>query len=59
MRPQRGSAVYFENTDARGAVIQNSLHAGAPVVAGVKYIATKWLRERVYGAAEPGTTQSA
>lgn len=58
VRPRRGSAVYFENTDARGAVISNSLHAGAPVVAGVKYIATKWLRERVYGAAEPGTTQS-
>jgi len=59
VRPCRGSAVYFENTDARGAVIPNSLHAGAPVVAGVKYIATKWLRERVYGAVEPGPTQSA
>jgi prolyl 4-hydroxylase len=58
VRPRRGSAVYFENTDARGAVVPNSLHAGSPVVAGVKYIATKWLRERAYGAAEPGTTQS-
>ena len=49
VRPRRGSAVYFENTDARGAVLPNSLHAGAPVLSGVKYIATKWLREHAYG----------
>ncbi len=50
VRPRRGSAVYFENTDPRGAVLPNSLHAGAPVLGGVKYIATKWLRERPYGS---------
>jgi prolyl 4-hydroxylase len=41
---RRGSAVYFayEGGD------QESLHAGLPVTAGEKWIATKWLRERPY-----------
>lgn len=43
---RRGSAVYFayEGGD------QSSLHAGLPVLQGEKWIATKWLRERPYGA---------
>jgi prolyl 4-hydroxylase len=53
VRPQRGTAVYFENADSRGAVLPNSLHAGAPVMRGVKYIATKWLRERAFGEPSP------
>ena len=41
---RRGSAVYFayEGGD------RSSLHAGLPVLAGEKWIATKWLRERPY-----------
>ena len=41
---RRGSAVYFayEGGDL------SSLHAGLPVLAGEKWIATKWLRERPY-----------
>lgn len=41
---RQGSAVYFayENGD------KSSLHAGLPVTAGEKWIATKWLRERPY-----------
>ena len=44
--------MYFEDVDARGAVLPTTLHAGAPVISGVKYIATKWLRERAYGVVE-------
>ena len=41
---RRGSAVYF----AYDSGDQESLHAGLPVTAGEKWIATKWLRERPY-----------
>lgn len=41
---RRGSAVYF----AYDSGDQSSLHAGLPVIAGEKWIATKWLRERPY-----------
>lgn len=51
LRPKSGSGVYFANVDARGVVDPASLHAGQPVSSGVKYIATKWLRQRVYAAA--------
>lgn len=40
----RGNAVFF-NYD-RAHPMTRSLHAGAPVQAGEKWIATKWLRER-------------
>ncbi len=40
----RGSAVYF----AYQSGDRSSLHAGLPVTAGEKWIATKWLRERPY-----------
>lgn len=43
---KKGSAVYFENIDQNGLPDHNTLHAGAPVLAGEKWIATKWLRER-------------
>lgn len=44
--PQRGAAVYFASVDEGGAIEPLSLHAGMPVLAGVKCVATKWLRER-------------
>ena len=28
---------------------RRTLHAGSPVVQGVKFVANKWLRERTYG----------
>ncbi|MDO9203868.1 2OG-Fe(II) oxygenase [Methylotenera sp.] len=43
---KKGSAVYFENVDLNGHVDTQTLHAGLPVLAGEKWIATKWLRER-------------
>lgn len=44
--PKKGSAVYFEYLDDKGAVNPHTLHGGAPVTAGEKWIATKWMRER-------------
>lgn len=48
VQPRKGGAVFFLNTDRYGMPDEQSLHAGEPVVQGVKFIATKWLRERAY-----------
>ena len=50
VRPGKGWALYFADVDERGVVDSATLHAGLPVTTGVKLIATKWLRERVFGA---------
>ncbi len=44
--PVRGSAVFF--TYDRPHKMTRTLHGGAPVLAGEKWVATKWLRERVF-----------
>jgi prolyl 4-hydroxylase len=44
IRPQKGSAIFFANTDAHGHPDRQTLHAGMPVVQGVKFVANKWLR---------------
>lgn len=49
--PRRGSAVYFAYTTESGETDARTLHGGSPVVAGEKWIATKWLRQRTYGGA--------
>lgn len=46
--PIRGNAVYFEYCNRRGQVDSASLHAGAPVTNGEKWVATKWMRERPF-----------
>lgn len=46
IRAKKGSALYFENVTQQGEVDDRTLHAGMPVIAGEKWIATKWLRER-------------
>lgn len=48
MIPKQGSAVYFEYMDGDGNVDSKTLHAGLPVIAGVKWIATRWLRELAF-----------
>lgn len=48
IRPRRGSALFFANTDRYGVPDKAALHAGEPVASGVKVIATKWLRAREY-----------
>lgn len=42
--PKRGNAVFFSYERAHPST--KTLHGGAPVIAGEKWIATKWLRER-------------
>ena len=45
VRPKTGQGVLFYNTEPdTGAVIPNSLHSGDPVVSGVKFIATVWIK---------------
>lgn len=46
--PRRGQALYFEYTTPEGALDPLSLHGGAPVLRGEKWILTKWMRERAY-----------
>jgi prolyl 4-hydroxylase len=45
--PKLGRVVIFDNVKD-GKVDPDSVHAGLPVLAGGKYLATLWLRERVY-----------
>lgn len=49
INPKKGSAVYFEYCNSQGQVDKNSLHAGCPVIAGEKWILTKWVREHKFG----------
>ena len=44
--PRRGNAVFFSYPQALPSSL--TLHGGEPVTAGEKWIATKWLRERVF-----------
>ncbi|WP_345066077.1 2OG-Fe(II) oxygenase [Acidovorax lacteus] len=44
--PQRGHAVFFSYERPHPST--RTLHGGAPVIAGEKWIATKWLREREF-----------
>ncbi len=43
----RGNAVFFSYDRPDPATL--SLHAGAPVLEGEKWVATKWLREHEFG----------
>jgi prolyl 4-hydroxylase len=44
--PRPGNLLAWNNLDAKGEPNHCSLHQGCPVVAGAKYIITKWYRER-------------
>jgi len=49
--PVKGNAVYFSYLLPDGTLDDRTLHAGLPVEAGEKWIATKWLREHPYRSA--------
>jgi len=42
--PRKGDALLFYNCGPEGNVDPRTLHGGAPVVQGEKWLATKWLR---------------
>ena len=44
--PNKGNAVFFSYDRAHAST--RTLHGGAPVLAGDKWVATKWLREREF-----------
>ncbi|MCA1713918.1 MAG: 2OG-Fe(II) oxygenase, partial [Gammaproteobacteria bacterium] len=46
--PVPGRVVIFDNLQPDGRPDPDALHAGLPVVAGEKWLATLWLRERRY-----------
>jgi hypothetical protein len=46
VKPLRGRAVMFRNLLADGSPDQHSLHAGLPVLAGEKWLASCWIRVR-------------
>lgn len=50
VEPRMGSAVIFDNLDDQGQPEPRSLHAGRPVEAGIKWLATLWWRQRDYRA---------
>jgi prolyl 4-hydroxylase len=46
--PRKGSAVYFSYCDSQGKLDRMTLHGGAPVAQGEKWIATLWVRQGIY-----------
>ena len=46
--PKRGRLVHFTNLLADGSGDPATLHAGLPVTAGRKWLATMWTRQRRY-----------
>lgn len=46
--PRAGNLITWNNLDAAGQPNLFSMHCGRPVTAGVKYIITKWYRERIW-----------
>jgi prolyl 4-hydroxylase len=48
IRPRQGDALLFYNVYANGELDPESLHGSSPVLAGEKWVATKWVREAEY-----------
>jgi prolyl 4-hydroxylase len=47
--PDTGALLLWNNMKEDGSPNHNSLHQGMPVEAGIKYVITKWFRERPWG----------
>lgn len=48
VKPKKGDAVMFYNVTPEGVNDVKSLHGGAPVLKGEKWIVTKWIREEAF-----------
>ena len=48
--PARGEGLLFTNVDADGKPNPSVVHAGLPVESGVKFLASRWIRERAVTA---------
>jgi prolyl 4-hydroxylase len=46
VRPRAGNLLVWNNLTPEGELNQRALHTGSPVLAGKKYVLTKWYRER-------------
>lgn len=44
IKPKKGKAVLFYNTDEKGNLIYESFHSGNKITNGVKWICNKWVR---------------
>jgi prolyl 4-hydroxylase len=49
LRGKTGDALIFRNTDGQGRPDPRAVHAGLPVKAGTKLLASRWIRERPFG----------
>ena len=49
LRGKVGDALWFRNADAEGRPDPSARHAGLPVTAGEKLIASRWIRQRPFG----------
>lgn len=55
MRGRAGDAIVFRNLMEDGQVDRRTEHAGLPVTTGVKWLATRWIRQRAF---DPWSGQS-
>jgi len=46
IKPEKGTAIFFYNVDANGAIDKEALHAGLCVTGGKKYACTLWIRDK-------------
>ena len=57
LKPKTGLMVMWDNTDKNGVIIPESEHAGLPVLSGVKYLVSIWIREKKFENAPQETAE--
>ena len=54
VKGEAGDVLIFTNVDAHGLPDPRLRHAGEPVTSGIKWIATRWIRQRPHDPYEIG-----